>query len=244
MPSGPTLRRRLLPPPERRRRADVVVAAGLVVVVAVVWTVLWATVPAPRHGLDARRRCRCGPAGCRAGSRQASPRRGGRPAARPRCRSSPVPWSSRATATRSPVATPLTGEVRWSYTRDIPLCTVGVGFPDNEGGRALALYRNGTWCSELTSLHPDTGTRDRQRNPDVHRGYPPPRRRVAGHGDGPDLPRGVPVGPGAHRRVRRRAHARGRSAASPVRTASRRASPRRPGGWPCCSAARTSRRTG
>jgi hypothetical protein len=47
---------------------------------------------------------------------------------------------------------------------------VGVGFPDNEGGRALALYRNGTWCSELTSLHPDTGTRDRQRNPDVHEG--------------------------------------------------------------------------
>ena len=39
----------------------------------------------------------------------------------------------------------LTGEIRWSYTRDIPLCTVGVGFPDNEGGRALALYRNGTW---------------------------------------------------------------------------------------------------
>jgi hypothetical protein len=36
--------------------------------------------------------------------------------------------------------------------------------------RALALYRNGTWCSELTSLNPDTGTRDRQRNPDVHPG--------------------------------------------------------------------------
>jgi hypothetical protein len=34
----------------------------------------------------------------------------------------------------------------------------------------LALYRNGDWCSELTSLHPDTGTRDRQSNPDVHPG--------------------------------------------------------------------------
>jgi hypothetical protein len=64
----------------------------------------------------------------------------------------------------------LTGEVRWTYTRDIPLCTVGAGFPDHDGGRALALYRNGTWCSELTSLNPDTGTRDRQRNPDVHPG--------------------------------------------------------------------------
>jgi hypothetical protein len=64
----------------------------------------------------------------------------------------------------------LTGEARWSYTRDIPLCTVDAGFPDNDGGRVLALFRNGTWCSELTSLHPDTGTRDRQRNPDVRPG--------------------------------------------------------------------------
>ena len=64
----------------------------------------------------------------------------------------------------------LTGEARWSYTRDVPLCTVAAGFPDHDGGRALALFRNGTWCSELTSLHPDTGTRDRQRNPDVHPG--------------------------------------------------------------------------
>ena len=47
---------------------------------------------------------------------------------------------------------------------------MAAGFPDNDGGRALALYRNGNWCSELTSLHPDTGTRDRQRNPDVHPG--------------------------------------------------------------------------
>lgn len=64
----------------------------------------------------------------------------------------------------------LTGTVLWSYTRDVPLCTVGSGFPDRDGGRVLALYRNDDWCSELTSLRPDTGVRDRQRNPDVHPG--------------------------------------------------------------------------
>ena len=181
-------------------------AAGLAVVVAVVWTVLWAT--SPHHGTVST------PA---AAAVPAPPDAGGLPAGFTEA------WRAASGATPAPVVAgpvvvtgdgdavtgrdALTGEVRWSYTRDIPLCTVGAGFPDNEGGRALALYRNGTWCSELTSLHPDTGTRDRQRNPDVRAGHPPPRRRVAGHGDGPDLPRGVPVGPGAHRRVRRRAHA-------------------------------------
>jgi hypothetical protein len=162
-------RRRLLPPPERRRRVDVVVAAGLAVAVAVVWTVLWATsahqgtvsapaaavVPAPP-----------GAAGVPGGFTEA--------------------WRAASGATPGPVVAgpvvvtgdggvvsgrdALTGDVRWSYTRDVPLCTVAAGFPDNDGGRALALYRNGNWCSELTSLRPDTGTRDRQRNPDVHLG--------------------------------------------------------------------------
>ena len=63
-----------------------------------------------------------------------------------------------------------TGAVRWSYRRDVPLCTVAAGFPGHDDGRALALYRTGTWCSDMTSLHPDTGTRDRQRNLDVHPG--------------------------------------------------------------------------
>ena len=138
----------------------------------------------------------------------------------------------------------LTGEVRWTYTRDIPLCTVGAGFPDHDGGRALALYRNGTWCSELTSLNPDTGTRDRQRNPDVHPGTRLLDGGLAGHRDGPDLPRGVPVGSRAHRRVRRRAHApAGRpTAPSGLRVDGLRRD--RPAGWPCCSAARTRPRTG
>jgi PQQ-like domain len=168
MPPGPTSRR-LLPPPERRRRVDVVVAAGLAVAVAVVWTVLWAT--SPHHGTVST------PA---AAAVPAPPDAGGQPAGFTEA------WRAASGATPAPVVAgpvvvtgdgdavtgrdAVTGEARWSYTRDVPLCTVGAGFPDNEGGRALALYRNGTWCSELTSLHPDTGTRDRQRNPDVRPG--------------------------------------------------------------------------
>lgn len=54
---------------------------------------------------------------------------------------------------------PLTGDVRWTYRRDLPLCTVGTGW-----GRAMALYSKGTNCSELTSLDGVTGERKAQRN--------------------------------------------------------------------------------
>jgi hypothetical protein len=156
-------------PPVRRRRVDVVVAACLVLAVAVVTTVLWVT--SPHQGtVDAA-----------AAAPVPAP-----PAAVEVPAGFAVAWRAASGATPGPVVAgpvvvtgdgdvvsgrdALTGDVRWSYTRDVPLCTVGAGFPDNDGGRALALYRNGTWCSELTSLHPDTGTRDRQRNPDVHPG--------------------------------------------------------------------------
>lgn len=148
---------------------DVVVAVGLVVAVAVTWTVLWAT--SPHHGTVSRPAAAAVPAP---------------PAAAALPAGFTEAWRAASGATPTPVvAGPVvvtgdgdavagrdaaTGEVRWSYTRDVPLCTVGAGFPDNDGGRALALFRNGAWCSELTSLHPDTGTRDRQRNPDVRPG--------------------------------------------------------------------------
>jgi len=66
-----------------------------------------------------------------------------------------------------------TGAIAWSYRRDLPVCTAGAGFPDAEGGRVLALYRNrtdGRWCSELTTLRGDTGARAEQRNPDARPG--------------------------------------------------------------------------
>ncbi|WP_214364360.1 hypothetical protein [Pseudonocardia sp. H11422] len=57
------------------------------------------------------------------------------------------------------------GRPRWSYTRDLPLCTVGEGF-----GRALALYRDDDYCSQLTTLDATTGERAAQRNPDARPG--------------------------------------------------------------------------
>lgn len=57
---------------------------------------------------------------------------------------------------------PVTGEQRWSYTRNLPLCTVGSGF-----NRTLAAYRHGSYCSEVTSLNAETGARGPQRNPDL-----------------------------------------------------------------------------
>jgi outer membrane protein assembly factor BamB len=58
---------------------------------------------------------------------------------------------------------PLTGQVRWRYARDLPLCTAAQGW-----ARAVALYRkdgvNGeTGCSEVVALDPNTGHRMAQR---------------------------------------------------------------------------------
>jgi hypothetical protein len=66
-----------------------------------------------------------------------------------------------------------TGAEAWSYTRDIPLCAVGAGFPgaDDGVGRVLALYEwHAGWCSELTELRPDDGARTATSNPDVKPG--------------------------------------------------------------------------
>ncbi|UIJ60980.1 hypothetical protein LWP59_04760 [Amycolatopsis acidiphila] len=58
---------------------------------------------------------------------------------------------------------PLTGQVRWRYSRDLPLCTAAEGW-----ARAVALYRNDgvngeTGCSEVVALDPGTGHRMAQR---------------------------------------------------------------------------------
>ncbi|MBW4719315.1 Rv3212 family protein [Saccharothrix obliqua] len=57
---------------------------------------------------------------------------------------------------------PLTGDVRWSYRRNWPLCTVSTAW-----GRAFALYRKDTNCSELTTLDLASGKRGPQRNGDA-----------------------------------------------------------------------------
>lgn len=57
------------------------------------------------------------------------------------------------------------GQTRWYYQRDLPLCTVGGAWDT-----ALAVYRNGDRCSEVTQLDPDTGQRTAQRNGDAEEG--------------------------------------------------------------------------
>ncbi|WP_344056510.1 Rv3212 family protein, partial [Prauserella halophila] len=90
-------------------------------------------------------------------------------------------WRAPSAATPAPVATagtvvtadggevtgrdPGTGDVRWRYARDLPLCTVGA-----EWERALALHRTAAGCSEVTQLDAETGRRTAQRNGDAEHG--------------------------------------------------------------------------
>jgi putative pyrroloquinoline-quinone binding quinoprotein len=58
---------------------------------------------------------------------------------------------------------PLTGAVRWRYSRDLQLCTMAPAW-----GEALAVYQkdgvdNETGCSEVVALNADTGHRTAQR---------------------------------------------------------------------------------
>jgi hypothetical protein len=57
---------------------------------------------------------------------------------------------------------PLTGDVRWTYSRDLPLCTVSAAW-----NKALAVYRKDTNCSEVSTLDPASGKRGPQRNGDA-----------------------------------------------------------------------------
>ncbi|HEY2205287.1 MAG TPA: hypothetical protein VGH99_12525 [Pseudonocardia sp.] len=87
-------------------------------------------------------------------------------------------WRAPSSATHSPVVVggtvvtgddsevigrdPSNGAQRWLYRRDLPLCTVGSGW-----GMALAVFRNGPWCSDVAALRADTGARGPQRNSDA-----------------------------------------------------------------------------
>ncbi len=56
----------------------------------------------------------------------------------------------------------LTGDVRWRYSRNWPLCTVSTAW-----GKVFSLYRKDTNCSELSTLDPASGKRGPQRNGDA-----------------------------------------------------------------------------
>lgn len=104
-------------------------------------------------------------------------------------------WRARSAATPEPVTTrttlvtgdggdvvgrdPLTGDVRWKYSRDQPLCTVSSAW-----SMAIAVYskssnllpagdpRKSGGCSEVTSFDPSTGERGKPHEPDEHRDKP------------------------------------------------------------------------
>ncbi|GAB2990981.1 Rv3212 family protein [Saccharothrix stipae] len=59
----------------------------------------------------------------------------------------------------------LTGDVRWRYARDWPLCTVTTAW-----GRVFAVHRKETNCSEVTTLEVGSGKRGPQRNGDAELG--------------------------------------------------------------------------
>ena len=172
---GPDTRDRPRPArlrPERRRRGDVVAAAVLTVLLLGGAAVLWSTGDVAGTSAD--------PA---AEPIAAPPAAAGVPTAVTEV------WRAPSGATATPVVAgpavvtaggsrvvgrhAATGQEHWSYARDRPLCTVAAGFPraDDGLGRVLALYEGGSgYCSELTSLRPDTGARAGAGNPDVHPG--------------------------------------------------------------------------
>ena len=104
-------------------------------------------------------------------------------------------WRAASAATPQPVTTkttvvtgnggevvgrdPLTGEVRWRYSRDLPLCTVSAAWT-----MAIAVYaksanylpsddpRRPGGCSEVTAFDPGTGKRGKPPEPNEHRDKP------------------------------------------------------------------------
>ncbi|WP_020498058.1 hypothetical protein [Sciscionella marina] len=147
-----------------RRRRDYLAAVLVVVVVAATWIFVWQTSDA--HNTT---------------SRTANVA-----ATIPDTPDGPPPslaqvWQQPSTATDTPLSVganvvtgsggsvvgrdPFTGQQRWLYRRDLPLCTLG-----QQWGRVLAFYRKNGWCGEITSLYPDTGQRGAQRNGDTELG--------------------------------------------------------------------------
>lgn len=166
-----------LPPPERRHRGDRLVAAVLVALLAGVALLYAAQSPA------------AGTESVTASSPSTPPPA---PAAVPATFTEL--WRAPSPATPTPL-TPgggvvvaggstvsgrdaRTGQQRWSYTRDLPLCTVAFAYD-----KVLADFRNDEYCSELSALDPGTGARGPARTLDVR-----PGTRLIG--DGPVLATG------------------------------------------------------
>lgn len=166
------------PPPERRRRRDLVAAAvvvavlaGLVVALSTTSDIAGTTSRTAAVPVEAPVPAAGAPAAFAEAWAAASPG-----TAAPVVAGPAVVTAEGSTVTGRDAAT---GDERWSYARDLPLCTVGSAFPGVETGRVLAVYANGDataaegdgpYCSEVTMLRGDTGARVGARNPDARPG--------------------------------------------------------------------------
>lgn len=148
-----------MPAPERRTRADITAATLIAVVLLGVTAALWWTSDARGSTLRTAANplptavhtaAESVPSALREFWRAPSP---ATPA--PVVFGRAVVTGSAGTVSGRELAT---GQVRWRYQRDLALCTVGGAF-----GRAIAVYRNGDYCSEVTSLEPADGSRGPQR---------------------------------------------------------------------------------
>lgn len=146
-----------MPAPERRTRLDLIVAAVLALAVLAVSTALWWTSDARRATLITA----LGPAEQVRASGQLPPSLA--EAWRAPSPATPVPLVQGGTAVTGVGGVVAgrdlgSGAVRWSYQRDLPLCTVAAAF-----NQALAVYQRGETCSEVTTLGWADGRRGPQR---------------------------------------------------------------------------------
>jgi hypothetical protein len=170
-PAGPVLVRTRF-----TRRRDLIAVALIVVLVLVAWVTLWQN--SDEHATTSQ--TAVSPIAAPAGPETFPP-------------SLAEVWRADSAATPEPVATgtaivtangsdvlgrdPLTGDVRWRYSRDLPLCTVAAAW-----SKVVAIYatdgdllpagdpRSGGGCSEVTTLKAEDGARDTARNGDAQLG--------------------------------------------------------------------------
>jgi hypothetical protein len=161
-----------MPAPERRTRWDLTAAAALVLIVLAISTALWwisdarRTTVITRPGITVPGTTVPGTAG---------PASDGQiPALKQLPTALTEVWRMPSPATPVPLAVGATvitgaegmvagrdlgsGALRWSYRRDRPLCTVAAAFR-----HAVAVYRRGDTCSEVTALDWVSGRRGPQR---------------------------------------------------------------------------------
>ncbi len=148
-----------MPAPERRSRGDVAAGALIAAVLLIAGTALW-WVSDARSTMS---RTAASPSSAASLPEPTSPPPSLRQVWRAPSAATPVPVVADGTVVTGDGGEvagrdPSTGAVRWSYRRDLPLCTVGAGADD-----VLAVHRDGDYCSEVTGIDAADGSRVAQR---------------------------------------------------------------------------------